>query len=61
LNRVHEGSSSLAAAMPKSYVFTNRPNPVVREVLGHWGNEMLVSEADDPGKALTDFMQQLMA
>lgn len=54
------GSSSLAAARPKSYVFTNRPNPVAREVLGHWGIEMLVSEEDDPGKALTDFMQQLV-
>ena len=54
------GSSSLATARPKSYVFTNRPNPVAKEVLGHWGIEMIVSEEDAPGKALTDFLQQLV-
>ena len=54
------GSSSLATARPKSYVFTNRPNPVAKEVLSHWGIEMLVSEEDAPGKALTDFLQQLV-
>ncbi len=54
------GSSSLANARPRSYVFTNRPNPVAKEVLSHWGIEMIVSEEDDPGKALTDFLQQLV-
>ncbi len=54
------GSSNLATARPKSYVFTNRPNPVAMEVLRHWGIEMIVSEEDDPGKALTDFLKQLV-
>ncbi|MGQ3055106.1 MAG: SIR2 family protein [Roseateles sp.] len=54
------GSSSLATARPKSYVFTHRPNPVAKEVLSHWGIEMIVSEDDDPGKALTSFLQQLV-
>ena len=54
------GSSSLATARPKSYFFTNRPNPVAKEVLGQWGIEMIVSEEDAPGQALTDFMQQLV-
>lgn len=54
------GRSTLASARPKSYVFTNRPNPVAQEVLSHWGIEMIVSEEDDPKKALTDFLQNLV-
>ncbi|KWN76989.1 SIR2 family protein [Burkholderia stagnalis] len=52
--------STLASARPKSYIFTNRPNPVAQEVLSHWGIEMIVSEEDDPKKALTDFLQDLV-
>ncbi|EYS98167.1 hypothetical protein CF68_22390 [Cupriavidus sp. SK-4] len=55
------GRSTLASARPKSYVFTNRPNPVAQEVLSHWGIEMIVSEEDDPKKALSDFLQDLVA
>lgn len=51
--------STLASARPKSYVFTNRPNPVAQEVLSHWGIEMIISEEDDPKKALTDFLHDL--
>ncbi|HCY64092.1 MAG TPA: Sir2 family NAD-dependent protein deacetylase [Oxalobacteraceae bacterium] len=54
------GRSTLASARPKSYVFTNRPNPVAQEVLSHWGIEMIVSDEDDPKKALTDFLQGLV-
>lgn len=54
------GRSPLASARPKSYVFTNRPNPVTEEVLSHWGIDMIVSEEDDPKKALTDFLQDLV-
>ncbi|HFH4500177.1 TPA: SIR2 family protein, partial [Pseudomonas aeruginosa] len=55
------GRSVLPSARPKSYVFMNRPNPVAREVLGQWGIEMIVSEEDDPKKALTDFLQELVS
>lgn len=55
------GRSALSSARPKSYVFTNRPNPVAQEVLGQWGIEMIVSEEDDPKKALTDFLQELVS
>lgn len=55
------GRSALASARPKSYVFTNRPNPVAQEVLRHWGIEMLVAEDDDPKQALTDFLQRLVS
>ncbi|AVO34203.1 SIR2 family protein [Ottowia oryzae] len=54
------GRSNLASARPKSYVFTNRPNPVAEELLSHWGIEMIVSDEDDPKKALTDFLQELV-
>ncbi|WP_175810236.1 SIR2 family protein [Burkholderia cepacia] len=52
--------STLASARPKSYIFTNRPNPVAQEVLSHWGIETIVSEEDDPKKALTDFLEDLV-
>lgn len=55
------GRSTLASARPKSYVFTNRPNPVAQEVLSHWGIEMITSEEDDPQKALTNFLLDLVA
>lgn len=55
------GRSAISSARPKSYVFTNRPNPVAREVLGQWGIEMIVSEEDDPKKALTDFLKELVS
>ncbi|MGN4988096.1 SIR2 family protein [Aeromonas hydrophila] len=54
------GRSVLPSARPKSYVFTNRPNPVAQEVLSQWGIEMIVSEEDDPKKALTDFLKHLV-
>lgn len=54
------GRSALASARPKSYIFTNRPNPVAQEVLNHWGIEMIVSEEDDPKKALSDFIRDLV-
>ncbi|CAM4449884.1 Sir2 family NAD-dependent protein deacetylase [Stenotrophomonas lactitubi] len=52
--------SPLASARPKSYVFTNRPNPAAEEVLRHWGIEMIVSDEDDPKTALTDFLKALV-
>lgn len=55
------GRSAQASARPKSYVFTNRPNPVAQEVLSHWGIEMIVSEEDDPQRALTDFLRELVS
>ncbi|QEA38685.1 Sir2 family NAD-dependent protein deacetylase [Pistricoccus aurantiacus] len=55
------GRSVLPSARPKSYVFTNRPNPVTQEVLGQWGIEIIVSEEDDPKKALTSFLQELVS
>ncbi len=54
------GRHVLASARPKSYLFTNRPNPVAEEVLGHWGIKMLVSEDDDPRNALTEFLRGLV-
>ena len=55
------GRSALSSARPKSYVFTNRPNPVAEVVLANWGIEMIVSEEDDPKKALTDFLRELVS
>ncbi|MNW17466.1 hypothetical protein D3C71_2166570 [compost metagenome] len=54
------GNHARAPARPKSYLFTNRPNPVAEEVLGHWGIEMLVSEEDDRQTALSEFLAELV-
>lgn len=53
------GKHVLSSARPKSYLFTNRPNPVAEEVLGHWGIEMVVSEEDDRKTALASFLAEL--
>jgi hypothetical protein len=55
------GRHVLASARPKSYLFTNRPNPVAEEILGHWGIQMIVSEEDDRKKALAEFLDELVA
>lgn len=55
------GNSTLSSARPTSYIFTNRPNPVAQEILKHWGIEMIVSEEDDPKKALTEFLRELVS
>jgi SIR2-like domain len=52
--------ATLASARPKSYLFMNKPNPVAQEVLSHWGIELIVSDEDDAGKALTAFLQELI-
>jgi hypothetical protein len=54
------GNHARAPARPKSYLFTNRPNPVAEEVLGHWGIEMLVSEEDYRQTALLEFLAELV-
>lgn len=54
------GSTGLASARPKSYLFTNRYNPVAKEVLGQWGIEMIVSDEENPRKALATFLQDLI-
>ncbi|WP_437609354.1 SIR2 family protein [Erwinia sp. V71] len=55
------GRTGLASARPKSYLFTNRYNPVAKEVLGQWGIEMIVSDEENPRRALATFLQELIA
>lgn len=42
---------------PRSYIFSPKPNPVQEAVLAQWGIEMLSVDADDPSKALTEFLE----
>lgn len=51
---------ALASARPKSYLFTHRPNPVAEEILGSWGINMVVPDEDDPKKALSAFLRDLV-
>jgi hypothetical protein len=51
----------MATHRPVSYLFSNRPNPVAEEILRHWGIKMVVSETDDPGLALTEFLNNIIS
>lgn len=51
---------ALAPVRPPSYLFTHRPNPVAEETLKHWGINMVVPDEDDPKKALTEFLRDLV-
>lgn len=42
---------------PRSYIFSPKTNPVQEAVLSQWGIEMLSVDADDPSKALVEFME----
>lgn len=44
---------------PKSYLFASTNNPIQETVLQKWGIETITSDIDDPGEALTDFMEKL--
>lgn len=46
-------------ARPKSYIFLGTPNPVSQRVLRERGIEVLSSDEDDPGVALTQFLTEL--
>jgi hypothetical protein len=45
---------------PRSYVFLPRSGRAQEAVLNSWGISVLSSEDDDPGSALTGFLEQLM-
>lgn len=46
---------------PKSYVFMPQVDPVQEAVLDRWGITLIPGESDDPGKALTSFLEDLLA
>ena len=48
-------------AQARSFIFSPRPNPVQREILKQWGIEMITSEEDNQGLALSQFMENLIA
>lgn len=51
---------SLPDVRPKSYIFSNKPNPVAEKILSGWGVEMIVSTNDDPKQSLTDFLHEIV-
>jgi hypothetical protein len=53
-------SHAPGASQPKSYFFTNWPNPIQKEVLAQWGIEMIVSEINDPKVAHEEFLKELL-
>jgi hypothetical protein len=59
LHRLWEASGD-PAARPGAYVFLGRANPVQARVLESWGITPLVSEADDIGEGLREFLAQLL-
>lgn len=59
LQRLWE-SSSFTSLRPKSYVFLRCSNPVQERVLHARGIEPIVSERDDPGQGLAQFLTELL-
>lgn len=53
--------SADASAQPTSYLFSHKPNPVQRAVLGQWRIEMISSTEDDPEKALTILLREVLS
>jgi hypothetical protein len=49
-----------AAQRPPSYLFWHQDNPVANAVLDQWGIKVVASQDPDPGRALLDFMRELV-
>ena len=47
-------------ARPKSYIFLTKPNLVQEEILRSRGIESIVSEMDDPGEGLIEFLFRIL-
>lgn len=45
---------------PRSYLFTDKPNPVEKAILDQWGIDMVVAEENSPQDALENFLSNLI-
>lgn len=52
-------ANTYGGVQPKSYFFTNRPNPIQEAILDQWGIKMIVSDEDNPQIALETFLTKL--
>jgi hypothetical protein len=52
--------SEWAELRPRSFIFLARPNPVQEFVLREMGIHSFVSETEDPGEGLKDFLEELV-
>lgn len=52
--------SDWAELRPRSYIFLARRNPVQEYVLKDWGIHSFVSEEEDPGEGLKEFLEKLV-
>jgi hypothetical protein len=59
LHRLWE-ASGLAPQRPQSFMFMSRPNPVQEAILSRRGIQPIISERDDPGDGLADFLERLV-
>lgn len=53
-------SASDDEVRPKSFIFLTRPNAVQERVLSHRGIHAVVSNSDNPGAGLRDFLHELI-
>jgi hypothetical protein len=54
-------NSDFASERPKSFIFLTRPNPVQTRVLANRGIFPIVSDQDEPGIGLREFLRGLVA
>ncbi|MEA3050095.1 MAG: hypothetical protein QOG84_1931 [Sphingomonadales bacterium] len=52
-------NSGLRQHRPPSYLFQHRPDPIQEAVMNEWGVRFLTEDVDDPGTALTAFLEKL--
>ncbi|OUR95787.1 Sir2 family NAD-dependent protein deacetylase [Halobacteriovorax marinus] len=55
------GDSLEKSMQPKSYIFLAKGNPVQEKILTSRGIESIISDDDDPGKGLVNFLESLKA
>jgi hypothetical protein len=53
--------SAWARVRPRSYVFLSRPNPVQEAILKDRGITAFVSQQDNPGEGLRNFLEELVS
>ena len=60
LNQQWKAATIADDARPRSFIFLSRPNPIQERILEHRGIEPIVSDNDNAGDGLREFLQELL-
>lgn len=59
LNSIRQGDARTPATKTRSFIFTNRLNPVQSKIFESWGVETVLSDEDSAGVGLLKFLNQI--